>query len=57
MKSGRTEVQVKQLMTQLHAAPLPPVLVDAILTYQDKMTPATVHLVNLTLETPNLIFV
>lgn len=49
--SGGTEVQVRQLTTQLRVDPLPTVLVGATLTYQDTTTPATVHIANLTLDT------
>ncbi|NOT56915.1 MAG: translocation/assembly module TamB, partial [Deltaproteobacteria bacterium] len=47
-----TTVQVRQLLTQLRGAPLPTVHVGAALTYQDVTTPATVHIANLTLDTP-----
>ncbi len=46
-----TTVQVRRLTTQLRAAPLPTVQVDATLTYQDVTTPATIHIANLTLDT------
>lgn len=49
---GGTEVQVQQLTTQLQADPLPIIRVGAALTYQDRATPATVHIANLTLDTP-----
>ncbi len=46
-----TEVQVRQLTTQLQADPLPLLRVGAVLTYQDVTPPATVQIANLALDT------
>jgi translocation and assembly module TamB len=51
IKSAGTEVQVRQLTTQLQGPELPPARIGATLTYQDATQPATVQIGNLTLDT------